>query len=104
MDMAFQVGNQEAKKGEKKKRFKQQLVAILEEIHEGETTKLRKVAENLVHAGIAGDVQAIKEIRDTIDGKPAQAIIGGDDDDKPVGIQLIRTTIVDPRPRDGTGI
>ena len=36
--------------------------------------KLRMVAEQLVAKALEGDLQAIKEIADRIDGKPAQAI------------------------------
>lgn len=31
-----------------------------------------------------GDVQAIKEIADRLDGKAVQAIVGGDEDDAPI--------------------
>ena len=36
------------------------------------TRYLNKLAANLVQAGIAGDVQAIREIGDRLDGKPKQ--------------------------------
>lgn len=38
--------------------------------------KLRKIAEKCVDSAMAGDMQAIKEIGDRLDGKPAQAITG----------------------------
>ncbi len=38
------------------------------------TRKLNLVAEALVEKAIAGDVQAIKEIGDRVDGRPAQAV------------------------------
>lgn len=40
--------------------------------------KLVVAAEALVNAAIAGDVAAMREIGDRIDGKPAQAITGED--------------------------
>jgi hypothetical protein len=40
------------------------------------TTKLRDVAEALVAKGMDGDIQAIKEIADRLDGKVPQAIAG----------------------------
>lgn len=79
--MPFEPGNQEAKKGDKKRRFKQQLIAALEDVPEGDVSKLRLLADKLIDAGLGGDVQAIRDIRDTIDGKPAQAITGDDDAD-----------------------
>lgn len=33
-----------------------------------------------------GDVQSIKELADRLDGKVAQAIVGGDEDDAPVSV------------------
>lgn len=43
------------------------------------TTKLRDVADALVNKAVDGDIQAIKEIADRLDGKVAQAIIGDDE-------------------------
>lgn len=40
------------------------------------TKKLNIIAAKLVELAIAGDIQAIKEISDRVDGKPAQAIVG----------------------------
>ena len=45
------------------------------------TTKLRKVAEKLVEKAMDGDVPAIKEIGDRVDGRPSQAIIGDGNED-----------------------
>ncbi len=61
-------------------------------------TKLDACALALVRAGIAGDVPALKEIGDRLDGKVPQAVIGGGEDDNPVRvITEIRRTVVDPR-------
>ena len=46
--------------------------------------KLRKACETLLDKMVEGDISAFKEFRDTLDGKPAQVIVGGDDDDNPV--------------------
>jgi len=46
--------------------------------------KIRKIAERLVTEAIAGESWAIQQVADRLDGKPAQALIGGDDDDSPV--------------------
>jgi hypothetical protein len=45
---------------------------------------LRRIASALIEKAASGDVQAIKEIGDRLDGKPAQAIIGGDENDPPI--------------------
>lgn len=47
-------------------------------------TKLRDIADQLVTKAVGGDIQAIKEVADRIDGKVPQGIIGGDEDDNPV--------------------
>lgn len=39
---------------------------------------LEKLADTLVTVALTGDVPALKEIGDRLDGKPAQAITGGD--------------------------
>lgn len=38
--------------------------------------KLYRAAEKLVEAAMSGDVSALKEIGDRIDGKPVQAVAG----------------------------
>lgn len=48
--------------------------------------KLRRIAEKLFDQAAGGDVQAIKEVADRLDGKVAQAIVGGDEDDNPVRV------------------
>lgn len=58
------------------------LLALKERIGKGKADpqKLRKVAEAVVDAAIAGDMAAAREIGDRLDGKAAQ-VVGGD----PVG-------------------
>ena len=55
---------------------------------------LREVAQSLLNRGLAGDVQAIKEIADRMDGKVPQAITGDDEADP---IRMIVTGV----PRSG---
>lgn len=42
------------------------------------------LAEKLLDLVADGDLPALKEFGDRIDGKPAQAIVGGDEGDNPV--------------------
>lgn len=44
------------------------------------------------------DISFFREFGDRLDGKPAQAIIGGDADDPPLRIERIERVIVDPKP------
>lgn len=51
----------------------------------GESTKyLNIIASKLVQLASEGDLGAIKEIGDRVDGKPAQAISVGGDEDNPI--------------------
>lgn len=43
------------------------------------TTKLRDVADALVTKAVDGDIQAIREIADRIDGKVPQGIVGDEE-------------------------
>lgn len=51
---------------------------------------LRVVAAKLLEKAAEGDMQAIKELADRVDGKVAQAMIGGDEDDAPLQIIIKR--------------
>lgn len=71
----------------KEKSFANMLnIAIKEAIEGTDKTKLRAVADALVDKAMSGDVQAIKEVADRIDGKVPQGVIGGDEEDSPVNI------------------
>lgn len=51
--------------------------------------KLDLLARALVTAGLAGDVSALKEIGDRLDGKVPQALVGGDEGSQPIRIQRV---------------
>jgi len=61
------------------KTFANMLRVALKEAHEEGGDKLRQVADALVKKAMTGDVPAIKEIADRMDGKVPQAIVGDDD-------------------------
>lgn len=80
------------------KKFRDALNAAVSEKDDAGQRKLRSIAEKLVDAALGGDIPAIKEVADRLDGRPAQAIIGGGEDDP--GVKLIhevRRTLIDPR-------
>jgi len=66
---------------------------------------LRAIAKNLINLAQKDDekaLPAINAIADRLDGKPAQAIIGGDEDDPAVQhIHRIERVIVRPPNPDG---
>lgn len=103
-DMPFQPGNQEAKKGNKPKLYRDALLVEAALAESGEDTpakpgSLRFIARQLLNR--AGDeTAAAKEVGDRVDGKPAQAIIGGDSDDPPVRIEKCERVIIDPKAPD----
>jgi len=66
----------------------------------GEDSKaLRGIARSLIAAASEGKMDAIKEIGDRMDGKPAQAIENGEDGALEI-LHRIETVIVDPKARD----
>lgn len=75
----------------------------IEKLEDGtEHKRLDLLAEATVKKALTGDVPAIKEIADRVDGKVPQGVIGGDDDDPAIKmVNEIRRTIVDPKPDTG---
>jgi hypothetical protein len=72
--MGAPVGNTNAAKS---RMFEQALIREIKQrdLKEGEGAALRKIVSNLLDKA-AEDISAAKEVRDTLDGKPAQAITG----------------------------
>lgn len=60
--------------------------AVRKAIKQGK--KLDKIAEKLIGMALEGDMQAIKEIGDRLDGKATQAITG--EDGGPLTVEIIR--------------
>ncbi len=58
--------------------------------------KLRRIAEALYAKAAEGDVQAVKEIGDRLDGKAAQSLAVTGEDGGPVQFQQIERKIVRP--------
>ena len=57
--------------------------------------KLRALADKLIDKALEGDVQALKEIGDRVEGKPAQVL--ATDPDNPLGFEIIERRVVDPK-------
>lgn len=66
------------KNGAKSRLFEQAFMREIKsrDLQDGDGETLRRVAAKLIDMALAGDVSAFRESRDTIDGKPAQAITG----------------------------
>lgn len=83
------------------KTFANMLRIAIKEAHVDGGDKLRAVASALVKKAITGDVPAIKEIADRLDGKVPQGVIGGDDGDNPVSfVHRIERVIIDAHSKD----
>lgn len=95
--MGAPVGNQFAKKA---KIWEQALKRALAR-YSGSTVEagLDTLADKMVRAAAEGDEsawQVIEKIADRLDGKPAQAIVGGDEGDNPISVSVIAIKAVDP--------
>jgi aromatic ring-opening dioxygenase LigB subunit len=77
--MPFQPGNN---LGAKSKKFEQ---AIKRALADEDDRKLRGIADKVVALATDGERWAVEMLRDTLDGKPAQAMtIAGDEEAPPV--------------------
>ena len=86
----------------KEKSFANMLNIAIKEATEDGKDKLRVVADQLVTMAMAGDMHAIKEVADRLDGKVPQAVVGGDEDTDPIRmLHRIERVIVDPANPDG---
>jgi hypothetical protein len=84
--MAFAPG-QSGNPGGRPKRDKLWREAIIRAVkrrEQDDPKALERLADKLIAGVEAGDISAIKEFGDRLDGKVAQAIIGGDEDEAPI--------------------
>ncbi len=63
-------------------------------VQDGE--KLRQIADKLVELARTGDMAAIKEVGDRLDGKAAQSVAVSGPDGGPMQVEQIVRKIVDP--------
>lgn len=66
------------------------------ENEEGKPKKLERLADRLVEAGLAGEIAALKEIGDRLEGRAPQAVAVTGADGGPVEFSRIERIIVDP--------
>lgn len=62
--------------------------AVHREMEKGGSKRLEMLADRLVAKALEGDVSALKEIGDRLDGKPTQAIAG--DPAEPLTVRIVR--------------
>jgi len=80
----------------KEKSFANMLNIAIKEATEAGGTKLRAVADALIEKAVAGDVAAIKEIADRLDGKVPQAVVGDDESDPISLVHVVERRLVRP--------
>lgn len=103
--MPFEPGQSGNPNGARKPRaFAAELKMALAEVDARDRNGLRAIAEALISKAKDGDVSAIKEIADRIDGKVPQAIGGTDELDPIKTVTEVRYTIVDPKPPGAAGL
>jgi hypothetical protein len=88
--MSAPIGNQNAAKS------RRVFSSALKRLFAQSPDKADALAQKLLAWAEAGEQWAFKELVDRLDGKPPQAIIGGEDDDNPVSIKEILIRAVDP--------
>lgn len=93
--MAWQPGQTGNPEGAKKPRAF--YAALNRALAQEDGKRLRAAVEQLLTLAAAGEGWAIKELRDTLDGKPAIAI-GGDPDAPPAFVAVVERRIVDANP------
>ena len=62
--------------------------------------KLREIADKLVAMAAEGDLPAIKELGDRLDGKPSQSVDLGSDPERPMVSKIVREIVRSPN-QDG---
>ena len=70
--------------------------AIRRAVTQADGEKLRELADKLVARAAEGDVAALRELGDRLDGKPAQTVQGPGDDGEHKITAKIEQVIVDP--------
>jgi hypothetical protein len=93
--MGAPVGNQSAAKA---KEWEQALKRAMARKADGDFRQtLDKIASEVIDKALAGEKDAWMEIGNRMDGKPAQAIVGGAEDDEPVKVlQRVEWLVVKP--------
>ncbi len=70
--------------------------ALTRAIAQDDGKRLRQAAESLLDLAAQGESWAVRDLRDTLDGKPAQTVAVAGDADNPLVHKIVRE-IVDPK-------
>ena len=86
--MSAPVGNQNSSKANRL-----WAETIRRAVVQGDGERLRRIAEKLLDAAEAGDLQAIKELGDRLDGKPAQSVAVGNEEGQEFVHRIVREIV-----------
>jgi len=93
--MPAPIGNRNAAKGRYWAKVLRETLYDFTENNIEKGTAIKVIAANVVRMAIEGDQWAITEIGNRLDGKPAVAIVGGDEDDNPISFREIVIRAID---------
>lgn len=89
--MAWEPGQSGNPEGAKKHKIF--FAALNRAISQEDGKRVRDAAEKLLDLAASGEAWAIKELRDTLDGKPGQSIDLGSDPERPLLQKLVREVV-----------
>jgi hypothetical protein len=95
--MGAPIGNQNAANA---KVWKAAVMRALEETGADRKKAIDSLAAALIEKGLSGDVSALKEIGDRVDGKPGQSMVLQGDENHPL-VTRIERAIVHVKDTDG---
>ncbi len=80
--------------------WQQAIIRAIKRREEKDPLAIEKLADRLLSKIDEGDVVAMREFGDRVDGKVPQAVVGGDEDDPAIKVSAIIRQIVDGNTRD----
>ena len=89
------MGNKNSGRRQSERPFRDALMLEINTAKDGR--KLRRIAQSLLKKAEGGDIQAIKEVTDRLDGKAAQSLTVAGDSDNPLQFEYIERRIVKPK-------
>ena len=88
------AGNANSGRKQSERWFRDALaLEIHDSLKDGDRLKLRRIAAKLVLMAEDGDMQAIKEVADRLDGKPPQSHTHGGDENRPFVHRIERAVV-----------
>ena len=86
--MPFEPGESGNPKGSSPRKI--WIAALNRAIAQDDGVRLRAAAEKLLDLAAAGEVPALRELGDRLDGKPTQQLVHSGDSDQPLIVEVVR--------------